>query len=155
MKFFRKMKIYIHYTNIKWNKKSTVVRHKRWSEDEVNSLIEELSEKLPKDEIAKRHQRSPKAIDSRIFAIIYQKHIEGLSNVEIEKITGISDEEIKIAIKHEGHLSLNAFFEKLELDNRIFMVGKQICETTYHKNFLYQAIKKIDPKHPPDYLTTS
>ena len=72
------------------------------------------------------HQRSPKAIDSRIFAIIYQKHIEGLSNVEIEKITGISDEEIKIAIKHEGHLSLNAFFEKLELDNRIFMVGKQI-----------------------------
>ena len=31
--------------------------HKKWYEDEVNSLIKELSENLPKDEIAKR---SPK-----------------------------------------------------------------------------------------------
>ena len=99
--------------------------HKRWSEDEVNSLILELTDKLPKEEIAKRHQRSPKAIDSRIFAVVYQKHIEGTTNAEIGKITGMSDEEIEIAIKHEGHLSLNAFFENLELDNRIFMVGKQ------------------------------
>ena len=59
--------------------------HKRWSEDEVNSLILELTDKLPKEEIAKRHQRSHKSIDSRIFSIIYQKHIEGLSNFEIEK----------------------------------------------------------------------
>tara|TARA_R110000751_G_scaffold79711_1_gene160651 strand:+ start:2206 stop:2901 length:696 start_codon:yes stop_codon:yes gene_type:complete len=50
-------------------------RNKSWSNEELNSLMEEVNQQLPIITIANNHGRTPKAINSRIYQLISQGKI--------------------------------------------------------------------------------
>lgn len=60
-------------------------RYKRWSQEEENSLVEELKNKLHIIEISKNHGRSNYAIECRIKKIVLEK-------INTQSLESISEE---------------------------------------------------------------
>jgi transposase-like protein len=64
---------------------------KRWSKEENQKLIEELSSGMLIEDMCRQHGRSDGSIRSRIREIAYNMHIDGKTITEIKTITNLDD----------------------------------------------------------------
>ena len=68
---------------------------KRWSDNEINTLINEIKNNISLDDIALNHKRTIGSINSRLLNIGYLLLDKKLEIIEICKITEMSIELIK------------------------------------------------------------
>lgn len=71
---------------------------KRWTDSEEDELLKEISEEMPIYAISKAHGRSKKAIELRLLDIAIRMRNNGISDSEILKKTGCSNEQINTRI---------------------------------------------------------
>ena len=67
---------------------------KGWTEDEITSLLSEVSESKTRDEIATLHSRSVNSITFKLKMLGRKLLAEGKTNEEVQGLTGLSAEEL-------------------------------------------------------------
>ena len=73
---------------------------KIWNEDEIKKLLSSIQKKKSVEEIAKEHERTVGSIESYIRKLATDYHFnDNRSMEEIQKFTGLSRQEIELAIK--------------------------------------------------------
>jgi len=71
---------------------------KKWEEDEIQLLLQSIREKRSVEDIAREHRRTPGAITSELRKIAYHFWTKKKSVEEIVTLTGLSKEEVELAI---------------------------------------------------------
>ena len=103
---------------------------KTWSEQEEKKLIGALQENQDLRDIAKRHERSVKAIEMRIELLIRRHHQNGKTIGELQKIFRKDEKTIESILNPKSTLDeLSERVKRIEdTVNKIYKRQKQLME---------------------------
>lgn len=93
---------------------------KRWTQNEDDQLLKYISEKLPHDEIAEKHQRTTGSIKSRLCLLAYNMHKNGenIESISNKFKVSIADLELSFKRKDIAEKNKNKKIEE-EKENKI------------------------------------
>ena len=77
-----------------------------WSKQEEMQLMDEISDKIPLEHIAKNHGRTPKAIEMRLENMIKKQYGENYTITSLMNLYNKSESEIKKIIQSEVSVSI-------------------------------------------------
>lgn len=107
---------------------------KTWSDQEEKKLITGLQDNLDIRELAKRHERSIKAIEMRIELLIKRYHQNGKTINELQKIFKKDEKSIESILNPKSTLDeLSERVKRIEETvNKIYKKQKQLLERFPH-----------------------